>query len=98
MLLWQSALSAFALALAIAGNNSPARIAMMATTTSNSMRVNPMRRSIRAGGKQEERGQKGSNNAMFIVVLGSVGEHDTNSTPLTFGQSLSIETTNGSEP
>ena len=40
MLLWQSALSAFVLALARAGKSSPAKMAMMATTTSNSINVN----------------------------------------------------------
>src|SRR5947207_15537811 len=40
MLLWQSALSALALAFASAGNNKAARMAMMAMTTSSSMSVN----------------------------------------------------------
>src|SRR5438552_1908455 len=40
MLLWHRALSALVLALASAGNSNPARIAMMATTTSNSISVN----------------------------------------------------------
>src|SRR5207249_10439569 len=40
MLLWHRALSALVLALASAGNSIPARIAMMATTTSNSISVN----------------------------------------------------------
>src|SRR2546429_4826127 len=40
MLLTQSALSALDLALESAGNSSPARMAMMATTTSSSMSVN----------------------------------------------------------
>jgi len=47
MLLAEPARAAFALALASAGRSKPARMAIIAITTSNSIRVKPLPRCLR---------------------------------------------------